>query len=403
MQAQAHAKPDRTEGAFALVAACCRAAGDRTGIERAGRGVDWDEVLRLAGRHRVEGLVAQALLQARVPLPADVDGKLRQHASDAARRGLLHAAESARLQALLDDADIANLILKGAALDILAWGRIGLKQSWDIDLLVSERDVVAAAELLSGDGYRLHKPEDLSDERAWRQWIALAKECLFVHPRTGTAVELHWRVADTAALLRGVCALSPSRQVALAPGLIVRTLPADETFAYLCVHGASHAWSRLKWLADLAALVEGLNAAELAALRERAKLLGAGRCADVALCLCAEVLDLPAARGLAPRLRRDWRTRALVSLSIHAMTGAGGREIEDRALVADGILASQLLFADGWRFVLSEIRRQWVSLDDRRRLRLPHRWRGVYHLVRAPLFVWRRLRRTADRTRNAMR
>ena len=287
------------------------------------------------------------------------------------------------LQALLDGAGIANLILKGAALDILAWGRIGVKQSWDIDLLVTERDVAAAAELLSRDGYRLHKPQDLCDDGAWRQWIALAKECLFVHPRTGTAVELHWRVADTAALLPGVCALSPSRQVALAPGLTVRTLPADETFAYLCVHGTSHAWSRLKWLADLAGLVEGVGATELAGLRERAKRLGAGRCADVAIYLCAQVLDLPAARTLRRAFDATGGRGPWCSVASRD-DRRRGPEIEDRVLVADGILASQLLFADGWRFVLGEIGRQWVSLDDRRRLALPRRWRALYHLARAP-------------------
>ena len=33
------------------------------------------------------------------------------------------------------------------------------------------------------------------------------------------------------------------------------TLGADDLFAYLCAHGAYHAWFRLKWLADIGALL----------------------------------------------------------------------------------------------------------------------------------------------------
>jgi hypothetical protein len=41
----------------------------------------------------------------------------------------------------------------------------------------------------------------------------------------------------------------------LAPGVAVPTLATDALFAYICGHGAAHLWARLRWRADVAALL----------------------------------------------------------------------------------------------------------------------------------------------------
>ena len=49
------------------------------------------------------------------------------------------------------------------------------------------------------------------------------------------------------------------------------TLADEPLYAYLCVHGASSAWFRLKWIADLNALLAGRTAEEIAALPEEVR------------------------------------------------------------------------------------------------------------------------------------
>jgi hypothetical protein len=79
-------------------------------------------------------------------------------------------------------------------------------------------------------------------------------------------------------------------------------------------------------------------------------------------------------------------------VALDALIGGDGAELVARPLAAERILLSHFLFADGWRFRLAEWRRQWVSVDDRMRLRLPPRLAFLYDVVRIPLWFWRRVR-----------
>ena len=49
--------------------------------------------------------------------------------------------------------------------------------------------------------------------------------------------------------------MANSRVVPLAGTRGLRTLGEEDLFAYLCMHGALHWWHRLKWLADINALL----------------------------------------------------------------------------------------------------------------------------------------------------
>ena len=311
--------------------------------------------------------------------------------------GLRLAAETGRLQSALDVAGIANLVLKGATLDVLAWGRVGLKRAWDIDLLVTPDDARRARLVLEGLGYDLRDPADASDT-AFGAWVALAKECVFRHRQSGVVVELHWRLADAATLLPGISARSPAQSVRLSQGLALRTLARDELFAYLCVHGASHAWSRLKWIADLGALLALEDEAGRAELYRRSRGLGAGNCSAAALRLCEALFGTPPPAALIPEIRSNSKARKLAALAMDALShGSGAAEIDTRPLFRDRILLSHFLFVDGWRFWLAEWRRQGVSIDDHIRLRLPRWLSFLYGPIRAPLWLWRRIARRLSR------
>ena len=381
---------------FTLAAACCRPPGqERDAVVRASAvGIDWGRFERVAARHRIEGLVHAALRAAGVALPESAARTLARAAGATARAGLRLAAETGRLQALLDGAAIDNLVLKGATLDILAWGQIGLKRSWDIDLLVSGSRASAALTVLEQEGYRLKSP--IHDAPgALETWVGLTKEAVFHHPALDHVVELHWRLADVATLLPGLSVCSNTQTVSLGPTLSLRTLAEDELFAYLCVHGTSHAWSRLKWLADLGALATRYDEAGRERLyRQAAGPLGAGRCPATALLLCERLLGVALPSGCAAEIRADRGAARLARIAIDALTGG---ELSERALGPERVLISYFLFAGGGRFRLAEWNRQWVSLDDRMRLRLPPWLAFIYGVVRIPLWIWRRLRRLSTR------
>src|SRR6185503_8385880 len=107
-----------------------------------------------------------------------------------------------------------------------------------------------------------------------------------------TVLELHTAFVDSARMLGAVDIHAARQPVALPGNIVLDTLARDELFAYLAVHGATHAWSRLKWLADIAAFAAREPEA-VETLYRRSVALGAGRSGGQALLLAHDLLALP--------------------------------------------------------------------------------------------------------------
>jgi len=383
---------------FALVVACCTwpmsEARSATIRDAAARPLDWDRLLRVAKRHRVEGFVSNGLAQAAVAAPAHVSGQLRDLAGVVAHRSLANAAESVRLQRALDEAGITSAVLKGSAVEILAYGALGMKSAWDIDLLVAPSDVVRAIDCLDHAGYDLVQPGGLGRSQ-FETWISLARDCECRHRETGVNLELHWRLVDSLTLLQGLSVAAPSQDVVVAKGWSLRTFSNDELFTYLCVHGATHGWSRLKWIGDVAAFLE--RQGDIERMYRRSLELGAGRCSAQALLLCDSLFNTALPTGLKAELESDVCARWLATLALGVLTfGAGESEIEDRAFGTSGISVSQLILTRSWSSRLKDMAHKWNRGPDLRLyLSIPERLRLFYGPVRLAVWVGRRFRRAS--------
>jgi hypothetical protein len=381
---------------FRLVSACCEwpASADRTARLQslAGPPINWDMVLKLSLRHRVEGLVHRALAEAGVQLPQMVAGALAARAAEIGRQNLLQSAESARLSRLLAERGIDSMFLKGVALGALAYDTIGVKQSWDIDLLVAPQDAGMAAELLVECGYRRTFPGPEVPDDAFQHWIKTAKETLWTHPLSGLVVELHTALVDNPQLLPSLSISSPMQTVPIGAGIILPTLRTDELFAYLCLHGAWHAWARLKWLADVAALARKVGPEETERLYRRSLELGGGRSAGQALLLCAQLLALPLTPGLAAELRKDRAMLRLEQLALRAMASRGATELDDTVFGTVVINLSHFLMGPGWGYKYGELTRKTSNPEDRLTMKLPPALGFVYTLLAVPRWVLRRYR-----------
>ena len=369
--------------ALDLVVACCRWPDDerrRSGIiAAAARVTDWDDVVRLAERHRIEPLVANGLTGAGRPVPPPLADRIAQLRADTLR----DLGESLRIAAAFTAERIAHRFLKGLPLGMLAYGSPLLKRSWDIDLLVLPADAVRAAACLDALGYTAVVPPRPLDEVEFARWSVVSKEAEFHNPR-GTTVELHWRVSDHPRLLAAIAASGPSRSVALLGNHAVATLADADNLAYLAVHGGAHAWFRLKWIADFSAFLAGLPPERRAALLDEARATGAGRAIDLALALCAALFDdvsAAAAKTLAPALR----------LSRQAIAGS-------EALADQRASSLRWLLQRGLPYRLAEARLRLRGTLDRIDHPLPATLAFLYPLLR-PLF-WARRRWTGRRGRD---
>jgi len=339
---------------FQLVLAACRwaYAGDsgdavRNLVARA----DWARFVHTCQRHRVQGLVWKAMSDLQVDAPAAVQVALSEDARAIAEQGLRAAHESNRLRAAFDQARMPLLFLKGLALAMLAYRTPFTKMSSDIDVLVLTQDIARAAAILREHGYRLSLPASDSQLLQWRR---LSKESVWVH-ENGLVLELHHRVADQPQLLAGLNATSPGQLVEIAPGIELPTFADDELFAYLCVHGASSAWFRLKWITDFAAFLHGRSPKAIEALYERSQHLGSARAAAQALLLTERLYALPLDDGLRRRLRRSPASRWLARAALGDLLSG---EPTERPFGTRTIHLTQFFLSPGLRYKMAEVGRQ---------------------------------------------
>jgi hypothetical protein len=370
---------------FQLVAACCRwppSPARDSAVLAAAAGIDWDLAARIAGRHRVEGLVWNALRQAGAAVPDDVGGRLRAASARIIRQNLMLTAESLRLAGLLGEAGIRPLFVKGVSLGVLAYGSIGPKMGWDIDLLVPPGAVEAAARVLEAAGYRLASPEGARGRERLGLWHRHWKESVWTTPDGRLTVELHSRLNDNPMLLPDVGSDSPRRPVEVSKGKFLETLRTDELFAYLCIHGASSAWFRLKWIADVGALIGACPPGEIERLYRRSQDLGAGRAPAQALLLCERLFATPLPPALAAELRSDRVNRWLLAIALRKLAGRTlTAELNQKLLGTGTIHLMQFALLPGLRFKYAEFRRQLVSPADRVAVPLPGALGFLYPLV----------------------
>jgi hypothetical protein len=363
---------------FELVLLSCRwprPPGFDAAVTAAACSVDWMLVQRIAARHRVEALVHDALRRAGVVPPEAVASRLAEAATGVARSNLLQAAEALRLSERLRRVGAAHVFVKGVTLNLLAYGTLGLKHSLDIDLLVEPELYAEICTMLIEDGYRCTHP-GVQDLPAILAYAAREKDSVWRCDARSVRLELHQRLTANPMLLPAIAATSPSQLVPVAPGVSLPTLARDELFAYLCVHGAVTAWSRLKWLADLAAFVSAEDEAGIERLYRSGVELAPRRAVAQALLLANRLFEAPLSHKLEAELRGDRVTRYLERSAIATMTGGGAvKEIGEQPFGPARLGVSVMMLQPGWSYKARELGRKLPHV--------PRALRGALNAIRA--------------------
>jgi len=379
---------------FRLAAACAiwPPSDRRTeAIRSAAAGpLDWPRFLRVARRHQIIELVQAGLTQVRLGLPPEIVRETDAQVAALVRKNLDMACESLRLQRLFDEADVPVLFLKGAALAVLAFGNLGLRAGQDIDLLVTYETLPAATELMSRAGYRRFDPPLNISEAQLGLLMPLRKDLGFVHDATGLRVELHWRLFLNPHAMAERSIMAASRVVPLTGTEGLRTLGEEDLFAYLCMHGALHWWSRLKWLADVNALLASTSRNGVERLVRAAEARGAGLATKQALLLCRKLLHAPLPALVTAARDESATVRWLEATALSAMTtGQGEHDPHEVRFGTTRGSCSTFLLSRSWRYRLAELGIQLTNPTDVLTLRLPQPMRFLYPVLRLPLWAWR--------------
>jgi hypothetical protein len=381
---------------FSLLTACLNWPHDeacaqsvRTAAARMG---DWGLFARMVRRHRVAGLVQAALKHAGVEAAPDAAPDLTQQAGVIARRNLASVAESASLKQLFDGAGIDLFFLKGTALAVQLHGTPTLRHGKDIDLLVSREKILAACDLLSHSGYRRILPRADAGDVEMNLWFRDHKDFVLHGP---FEIELHWRLFNNDGALGGFDWRAASEDVSIGGGLTLRTFDRGHQFAYLCAHGARDAWFRLKWLADICALLAKAESSEIEKLYRLAEGLRAGRAAAQALLLCERLLQLPLSATLKQEWQHDWRVRRLGVAALRSLAGDARREPVEMPFGTTRIELSRWLLGSGFAYWMQEARLT-LGWRDPKAAMLPWPLRMLYPFWRPVRWLFSQAFRKSD-------
>ena len=384
---------------LALTIACARWPLDETGRQEIRRHatatIDWDGFLAWVARHRIAPLVHRNLRQAGSPeTPAHVLEQLQDHDTRNARQVLTQISEAARIKHGFDAAGIRFMIIKGPLLSVLVFGDPTLRVSRDIDLYVDRSRVRDADRLIIDAGYRRFAPDFELTPRQENAFLRMRCQFAYFSAQAGVIQELHWRLTSNAMLMPIDDATLWSRAEPIQlNGIDFSTLPDEEMLLYLCIHGSVHVWFRLKWLVDVAALLQRASPKSLQRIATRAAALGIDRPFHQTLLLAHTLLAAPVPSELLSRAMQSDVARRLVSTACRAMSwGASPSEPAETRWFNTWVAFQAYRLRSDFAYRWAEFQDQMCSPEDWARLPLPERLFFLYLPLRPVSWAVRKLR-----------
>jgi Uncharacterised nucleotidyltransferase len=269
--------------------------------------VDWARLLALAEEHGVEGHLAARL---RDFGEAMVPPEIRQMLTDRKRAQnfftLRLNAELFRVFERFTLEGIGALAIKGPVLAVRAYGDPAIRSYGDLDLLVRQRDIRKATELMIAAGYT--SAVSLSAIDAGK----IPGQYLFSKPDSKLIVELHNDFTLRYFPRRLPLEEFFARQIRVrVDAQEVPALSVEDELVLICIHGAKHFWERLMWIADVAALVSRQTGMDWERVANSSRAVGAEHMLRTGLRLASDLLkaqlpgtvhDAVQADGMAARL-----------------------------------------------------------------------------------------------------
>jgi hypothetical protein len=268
---------------------CASPAHDSQRLTGLLQSVNWNRLMALAEEHGVEGHLAASLREFEAEL---VPPEIRQAIVERQRAQIFFTLRlTAELFRILDrfaTEGIGALVVKGPVLAVQAYGDPAMRSYGDLDLLVRQRNIRRATELMSAAGYVAAVPLRAIDAGK------IPGQYLFSKLDSKLIVELH----NDRTLRYFPCPLPLeeffARQVRVRFDAHDAPAPAvEDELVLICIHGAKHFWERLMWIADVAALVSRQTGIDWERLAHSARAVGAERILRTGLRLASDLLKAP--------------------------------------------------------------------------------------------------------------
>jgi hypothetical protein len=269
---------------------------------------DADSFICLAEAHGVLGHFAAVL--GGLPgfqIPSSFLDSLRVHQRAHLLANLAMTAELFRILELFRQSEIECVVVKGPVLSLRAYGEPAVRHYADLDLLLRQKNIPRAAEILVAAGH---------DSRISGEVIRGGKipgEYRFRGQSSKIILELHTeRTLRYFPLPLPIEEYFQNKTSMSLDGRPVPALSAEHEFVLISVHGATHFWERLMWISDVAAMAHNHPELNWNYIRQSAAEVGAERMVRVALLLSERLLGVLVPAEMKNDVARDPECSQLV-------------------------------------------------------------------------------------------
>jgi hypothetical protein len=257
------------------------------------KALDWTYLLALANRHGVMPLLRRCLSACPAAvIPDEVTAQLKSSQFLSAVRATVLGLEQRKVLMLLAEHEIPAMPYKGVFLGEQLYGDASLRPTSDIDLIIHGEDVVRAKEILV-DVHGYEPDFDFHSPQQEMLYLNRAHEYELVHPESSCRVELHWDVSGPE---QGFCVSWPEvwarAEIVESGGVSLEHPRAEDLLIILAIHGGKHQWDQLRWLGDIAALLQRTPDLDWDAVHERARAWRAERAVQLVLVLVNDLLGV---------------------------------------------------------------------------------------------------------------
>src|SRR5690349_2263296 len=307
------------EHEWAVVRECVSLRHDEKQLSRVLRGVDWPRLLLLAEEHGVLGQLAACLNnESSLGMPPEIKESLLDRWRAQNFLTLRLTAELFRLLESLGRQGIQSLVIKGPVLAARSYADPSTRTYGDLDLLVRQRDIRHATELMLESGYEAAVSLNAIDTGK------IPGQYLFSKPDSKLLVELHndrtLRYFPRSLPIEAFFA----RQVRVhLDGHEVPAPCVEDELVLICVHGAKHLWERLSWIADVAGLVSSQTNIDWQRAASTAKAVRSEHLLHTGLRLAVDVLQAKLPETISSRVQRDAAAEMLAARALRWLPAAG--------------------------------------------------------------------------------
>jgi len=373
---------------------------------------DWRGFAALCEQHDLASLVYCRLRGLGVEIPGGLEQHLRSRFLEVSARNYVLEKKLVDLTSRFEEDGIPILAFKGPAVAMVAYGDLALRQFGDLDLIVPQDYLIKAVSAMRNSGFVqvrqggrpylvpvMSRPEN-------PKHLELSEEIPFRAPDRTYFVDLHWSVGHGywRAFSPDIEKVWERTESVTLPHGSVRTLCREDLLLALCSHGTKHRWPCLKWLLDIAQLLQQSSSMNWSRVEEMiARRPRAGVAASLGILLAEQVLGAPIPAEAARVLPAVERVRAVASAIREEIRHNGQSSgdhcgtllaLEDRPLTRLKIRAK---IAAGYPFGFLRELIVDVSPSDRAFIALPRYLDFLYHLVR-PMRLMIKYSRQAART-----